>query len=159
MKSSIRSVVTAAILLFLGLSPLRAMASLRAETLDALAEALAEERGSLQQYREVIARHGAVPPFSRIVPAETRHVRALLSLYTAHGEAIPAVSPPPIAAPATLREACAEAAASEQRRVEMYDRLLAQVTEPDVRTVFLRLRAASAERHLPAFRRCVARAR
>lgn len=39
----------------------------------------------------------------------------------------------------------------------MYDRILAETSEPDVRRVLLHLQSASRDRHLPAFERCVDR--
>lgn len=39
----------------------------------------------------------------------------------------------------------------------MYDRLLDEIDDPIVRDVLLNLKEASQNRHLPAFRRCVAR--
>lgn len=41
--------------------------------------------------------------------------------------------------------------------MEMYDRLLAVVEESDCRAVLENLQAASRDRHLPAFRRCIER--
>ena len=39
----------------------------------------------------------------------------------------------------------------------MYDRILAETTEADVRRVLEHLQAASRDRHLPAFERCLQR--
>jgi nucleotide-binding universal stress UspA family protein len=39
----------------------------------------------------------------------------------------------------------------------MYERLIAQVSDPIVRRVMRRLKEASQKRHLPAFKRCLSR--
>ena len=46
---------------------------------------------------------------------------------------------------------------AEQENMAMYGWLLAATAEPDVRRVLENLQAASRDRHLPAFERCLAR--
>jgi rubrerythrin len=125
----------------------------------ALEEVLDDEYRARATYRAVLDRHGPVRPFSAIVEAEDRHVRALLPLFRRHGFPVP--EDPwrdRVEAPATLREACAAAVAAELENAAMFDRLAPVAADhPDVAAVFERLREASAERHLPAFRRCLAR--
>lgn len=125
----------------------------------ALEEVLDDEYRARATYRAVLARHGPVRPFSAIVEAEDRHVRALLPLFHRHG--LPVPEDPwadRVEAPASLRDACAAAVTAELENAAMFDRLRPVVADhPDVTEVFERLREASAERHLPAFRRCLAR--
>ncbi|MGE0478964.1 MAG: DUF2202 domain-containing protein [Phycisphaerae bacterium] len=98
-------------------------------------------------------RHGRVRPFVNIVRAEERHAEVLRLLLARHGLAAPSRGGELAVVPNTLG-ACSELAATlERENVAMYDRLLADVREPDVRAVFERLRAVSKRRHLPAFER------
>jgi rubrerythrin len=62
-----------------------------------------------------------------------------------------------VTAPASLAEACATGIEAEIENEALYARLLDRVTDPSARAVMQRLQAASRERHLPAFRRCLAR--
>jgi len=127
-------------------------------TVAALAEALQDEFKSRATYRRVIAAFGPVQPFVNIEASEGRHITALISLYERYG-----LEPPTeewegrIEAPASVTAACEAAIRGEEENAAMYERLLAVVDEPDVRAVLLRLRSASQERHLPAFRRCAER--
>jgi rubrerythrin len=133
-------------------------AQVDAPTLAAMAAALDDEYKARATYRAVLAAFGAVQPFSNIVEAEQRHAEALLALYERFGE-----TPPTdrwagrVGAPASLAEACAAAIAAELDNAAMFDRLLGTVDHPVVLTVLRNLQEASCERHLPAFRRCLAR--
>jgi hypothetical protein len=121
----------------------------------ALSSALDDEYRARATYQSVLASFGPVAPFINIAGAEQRHIDALLPLFARYG-----INPPAdrwsgqVAAPATLQQACAAGVAGEIGNYQMYDRLLTQVAEPDVRAVFMNLRNASAYRHLPAFQGC-----
>jgi rubrerythrin len=123
-----------------------------------LGAALDDEYKAEATYAAVIARFGEVRPFISIVEAERRHAGALLRQCERLG-----FLPPEnrwagkVGAPATLREACAEAIAAEVENIALYDRLLPDVVDPEVRAVLEWLQEASRDRHLPAFRRCLAR--
>lgn len=122
----------------------------------ALLEALADNRKAEATYAAVLARFGAVEPFLGIVDAERRDQEALLKLFRDHGIELPPnpyQSAPP-APPATLAEACGAGVKLEEASIAMYDRLLSQVREDDVRVVFLQFQEASRSHHLPAFRAC-----
>lgn len=129
-----------------------------ARTAEVLREALQDEYKARATYRSVIAAFGKVRPFINIVEAEDRHARALLGLFERFG-----VAPPDdtwagrVKAPGTLAEACRAAVAAEIENDAMYERLLQQVSDAEVLQVLRRLQEASRERHLPAFRRCLAR--
>lgn len=125
----------------------------------ALEEVLDDEYRARATYRAVTERYGPVRPFSAIAEAEDRHVRALLPLFHRHGFPVPEDPwADRVEAPASLRDACAAGVAAELENAAMFDRLLPVVADhPEVAEVFERLREASAERHLPAFRRCLAR--
>ena len=129
-------------------------------TAASLAEALDDEYKARATYRRVIAKFGPVRPFVNIVEAEERHIAALLRQFGRLG-----LDPPPdtwpdrIAAPATLRDACAAGVAAEIENGALYDRLIGLTRDPQARQVMAQLREASQECHLPAFRRCLARRR
>jgi rubrerythrin len=122
---------------------------------EALVMALDDEWRARATYRAVLDAYGPVAPFSRIVEAEQRHIDALLPLFARYRLPLPydrwtgRVTPPP-----TLQQACAAGVAGEIRNYQMYDALLARVSEPEAREVFVNLRNASAYRHLPAFQAC-----
>ena len=122
----------------------------------ALTVALDDELRARATYQAVIAAHGPVAPFAAIVGAEERHIAALVPLFARYGVALPPDRwSGQVAAPATLVQACEAGAAAEVANYRMYDALLAQVAEADVRTVFTHLRNASAYHHLPAFQAVV----
>jgi rubrerythrin len=125
-----------------------------ARTADALRAALQDERRARQFYTNVVAVHGQVRPFVNIVNAEERHESIITSLMQRHGVDVPAAEPTDLpAVPETLRESSALAARLERENIAMYDRLLQDVKEPDIRAAFENLRAASRNNHLPAFER------
>lgn len=126
-------------------------------TVAALSEALDDEYRARATYRAVIDRFGPVRPFVNIVEAEDRHISAL-----AQFERL-AVPPPPDSwtaramPPQSLAAACADGVQAEIENSALYDRLIAQVSDAEVRAVMRRLQEASQLRHLPAFRRCLDR--
>lgn len=109
-------------------------------------------------YHKVIQVFGPVGPFVHMIEAEQHRIEALLPLFERYGVPIPQdhwevqVQPP-----ASLVEACWPGVEAEIANAAMYDRLLASTQALDVRTVFRHLQAASRERQLLAFQRCVAR--
>jgi rubrerythrin len=127
--------------------------------LDRLSEALDDERKAIATYRGVIERFGPVRPFVNIITAEMRHAEALLGLFDRYGLPVPedAWHTAPIEVPDSLQEACRRGVEGELQNIAMYDRLLDTTPEPDVRRALQSLQAASRERHLPAFQRCLAR--
>ncbi|MHC4992754.1 MAG: ferritin-like domain-containing protein, partial [Planctomycetota bacterium] len=121
----------------------------------ALDRAIDDERHAIAFYERVIREHGERRPFSNIVHAERRHESALLSEYERLG-----LTPPPdrwagraLTVPTTFRGACDAAEFAEIENVRMYDELIAAVDDEQLCWVLRRLQWASAERHLPAFRR------
>lgn len=121
----------------------------------ALHQALDDERHARAFYRAVMDVHGVAPPFSRIIEAEGRHEAALVAELERLGASVPedrwaehAFDVPP-----TLAEACDAAIVAEVRNAEIYDALIPTIEDAQIRSVFENLRAASLERHLPAFQR------
>jgi hypothetical protein len=123
-----------------------------------LVAALDDEYMARATYAQVIADLGAVRPFTNIVEAEDRHAEALIKVFRDYGVPVPADAwPGRIARYTSLREACEAGVAAEVENAELYDRLLAGTDKADILGVYRNLRAASQERHLPAFRRCLDR--
>lgn len=123
----------------------------------ALSMALDDEYRARATYQAVLRRFGQVPPFAAIVGAEQRHIEALLSLFARYGMTPPADRwSGAVAAPASLQQACFNGVLGEIGNYKMYEQLLTQVIEPDVRATFMNLHDASAYRHLPAFQACAA---
>lgn len=117
----------------------------------AILRALADERRAEAEYATL----GSGRPLVHIARSEHQHAAELEALLRAHGAPVPPpseVAPPPTTTSA--REACALGIASERRNIALYDELLRAPLPADVRCVFERLRAMSAEHHLPAFQRC-----
>jgi rubrerythrin len=123
-----------------------------------LGDALDDEYKAEATYAAVIARFGEVRPFINIVEAERRHAAALIRQCDRLGF-VPRANrwKGKLAVPDTLRDACATAIAAEEANIALYDRLLPGIEDPQVRAVLERLQEASRQRHLPAFRRCLAR--
>jgi hypothetical protein len=107
-------------------------------------------------YLRVMADHGEVLPFRNIVKAEQYHARAVLELYAVRGLTAPANawSADNVATFPSRQAACAGGYDAEIKNIDLYDVYLAQNLPDDVRTVFTNNRAASVERHLPAFDAC-----
>jgi hypothetical protein len=106
----------------------------------------------------VVADFGEIRPFVNIRGAEARHIDALLGLFERHHLPAPANPwPGRVKRYSRVRDACADAVEAEIANGALYDRLMARTTRPDLLAVFARLKEASQDRHLPAFRRCLDR--
>ncbi|MFI4898243.1 MAG: DUF3365 domain-containing protein [Phycisphaerales bacterium JB059] len=120
-----------------------------------LDRALDDERHAIAFYDAVMRVHGERRPFSNIIRAERRHEAALLGQYERLG-----LSPPPdrwasqaFKIPESFAEVCDAAAVAEVRNLRLYEALEETIEDEQVLAVFVNLRRASAERHLPAFQR------
>ena len=123
----------------------------------ALLSALDDEYRAFTSYQAVIAKLGAVRPFSMIIRAEEQHISSLKALFDKYGVAIPE-NPylSKVAVPSTLQSACQVGVDAEIANASLYkETLLPAVKEyADITSVFTNLMNASQERHLPAFERC-----
>jgi rubrerythrin len=136
------------------------MTELSKSEIDALREALDDEYRALATYDRVIADFGPVRPFVNIREAEARHIAALSALFARYGLPLPRNAwPGKVAQFASVYAACQAGVAAEIENSRLYGRLLACTRHADVRAVYRRLQQASQLRHLPAFRRCLARRR
>ena len=123
-----------------------------------LLDALDDERKAEATYAAVIEKFGPVRPFTNIISAERRHAAAVENQMDRLGFEIPE-NPwqGRVDAPSSLAIACEQAVQAEIENVALYDRLVPLVADAKVRHVFERLRDASRDNHLPAFRRHLAR--
>jgi rubrerythrin len=136
------------------------MADLSNAEIDALREALDDEYRALATYDRVIEDFGPVRPFISIREAEARHIAALGALFERYGLPLPRNAwAGKVTRFASVHAACQAGVAAEIENSRLYARLLAQARRADIRAVFRRLQEASQLRHLPAFRRCLARRR
>jgi hypothetical protein len=122
---------------------------------DALTQAILEEYGALNLYKEVIDQLGSVAPFDQIVRAEQQHINALSRQAIKYGVAVP-TNPGLTTAPSfvTLNDACKAGVAAEIADVNLYDDLKPVVTHSDILQVFNNLQNASLNSHLPSFQAC-----
>lgn len=134
------------------------MTILKALEIQALREALDDEHHAWATYDQVISDFGEVLPFTNIREAEARHIDALRTLFVRYDVPIPA-NPWLGKVPhyPSLAAACEDGVQAEIANAALYDRLMAATDRSDILTVLENLRAASQERHLPAFRRALER--
>jgi rubrerythrin len=136
--------------------PAVAKQELNPATRTALIDALADERKAEAFYQAVIDHFGAVMPFSKIVEAERRHAGELEQLCQKYGvEFSEHSTDEKPSVPDSLKAACQASIDAENRNIALYDELIPKLEGQDVRQTFERLQAASRDRHLPAFTRCV----
>ncbi len=134
------------------------MAAIDDKESQALREALDDEYQAWATYDQVIRDFGPERPFINIREAEARHIEALRALFHRYGVDVPDNSwPGRVPRFASMREACEAGVAAEVANAALYERLMHSTTDPDILRVFRNLQRASAERHLPAFRRCMSR--
>ncbi len=127
-----------------------------AEVQAAMEEAIQDEYRAYFTYSAVVEDIEPDYPFPAIRDAEESHYTAVANLYVKRGLDVPASdwSLSNVPRYGTLVEACAAAVTGEENNIAMYDRLLALTLPDDIRSVFGNLRAASLDRHLPAFQAC-----
>lgn len=134
---------------------------LPAPVVEAMNEALADERKAKATYDAILERFGEVRPFSNIVHAEQRHIEALLPLYARYHVLVPedTTELPEVVFTEDMLGLCRIGVQAEIDNVRLYDEhLLPAVADyPDISAVMQRLRDASHDNHLPAFQRCVDR--
>jgi len=129
---------------------------LSAAVVTALNDTFQDELEAETTYLGVLGDFGDVQPFTNVVNAEVRHSESIARVFQNHGLGVPASRWTLDNVPhfGSLDEACAAAATAEQENVALYDRYLALDLPFDAKRVFENNRAASLERHLPAFQTC-----
>ena len=125
----------------------------------ALELALDDEYRAEATYAAVLERFGDIRPFINIIAAERRHAARVKGEMDRLGIAYPDQNPylGTIAAPESVTSACRQGVTAEQENIALYDRILPGIDDASVRQTLGDLQAASRERHLPAFERCIAR--
>ncbi len=144
-------------IVFLCFFPVKALpqTSLDSNTQQAMIDSINDEYRARAFYQAVIEKFGSVRPFSNIVQSENNHINLWMNIFAKYGIAVPTDSfAGNISVPDTLKDACKMGVTVEIDNVEMYDRFLGFVTQPDLKAAFTQLRQISEERHLPAFERC-----
>ncbi len=133
--------------------------SMSNQVANALFEAINDEYKARATYQYVIDTFGSIRPFINIVEAESRHIQALLPLFQKYGVPVPPDTwAQHMSQPESIMDACRAGVEAEIENTEMYDRLLKETQGyPDIQRVMRNLQRASAENHLPAFQRCLAR--
>ena len=124
--------------------------------LQAMEAAIQDEYKAQLIYAKVLDEFGPVLPFRNIIEAEARHAQALAGLFAARGYPVPESrwADDEIPVFPSVKAACQAGVVAEIENVEIYDGYLGLPLPDDVRFVFENNRAASLERHLPAFQRC-----
>ncbi|HEX6133528.1 MAG TPA: hypothetical protein VFZ24_06180 [Longimicrobiales bacterium] len=127
-----------------------------AEVLNAMATAIQDEYRAYYTYSGVVDDLEPDFPFPAIRDAEESHYTAIANLYLKRGLTVPASTWSLANVPhfTTLVSACDAGVIGETGNVAMYDGFLALTLPADVQRVFENLRAASLDRHLPAFQAC-----
>lgn len=124
------------------------------QTIEYLQLALADERKARATYAATLEKFGSVRPFSNIIQSEEQHISQLLALFARYGIAVPADTTQVGALPATLAEVCAVGVTAEIENDALYQRMIPEIQQADIKSVFTSLAQASKEKHLPAFQRC-----
>jgi rubrerythrin len=121
------------------------------QSIKAVTEALEEEYRAQATYQAIVNKFGAELPFVNILRSEAQHVTALSRQFAIHSLAVPADNwAGKVQAPATLHEAFTAAIQFEKDDAALYDRLLKEVSEPELTRVFTQLQNASLNMHLKA---------
>jgi len=121
----------------------------------ALLEALDLEYRAQARAEAAIAAFGPVRPFVGLAEAERRHVDSLIRAFERLGLDLPPNTwRGRLCPPTNLRDVCQAAVKEETEALARYDRLLAKVTDPDLRTLLEGLRDDTRSQHLPAVTRC-----
>ena len=124
--------------------------------LHAMEAAIQDEFRAELIYEKVLDKFGSVRPFVNIIGAEVRHSEALARLYVIRGLPVPESrwASDDIPVFSSMPDACRAGVVAEIENAEIYSRYLELPLPSDVRLVFENKRAASLDKHLPAFERC-----
>lgn len=146
---------------FMGM-PFQAVAedesSLDKKTKNALVAAITDEYKAKTLYSIILDKFGSQKPFSNIVEAEEKHIQMLEPLFAKYQVPVPENNwSAKVNVPESMLEACKQGVEAEIENVKMYDEILPSINQADIKEVFIYLRDASRDNHLPAFQRCVER--
>jgi hypothetical protein len=130
--------------------------SLNADVKIALNEAIQDEYKAMLFYQKTIDKFGQVMPYINIVDAEVKHQESLAKLFQNYGLAVPTSQwkDSEITTFSSVQASCANCYQAEIDNIALYDKYLSLDLPNDVRKVFENNRAASLNKHLPAFANC-----
>lgn len=122
----------------------------------ALNEAIQDEYKAMLFYQKTIDKFGQVMPYVNIVDAEVKHQQSLAKLFQNYGLEVPASQwkDSEITTFSSVQASCANCYQAEIDNIALYDKYLSLDLPDDVRKVFENNRAASLNKHLPAFANC-----
>lgn len=130
------------------------VAQLDEKTIGFLQDALADERKARATYEAVIAQFGSIRPFINIIRAEEQHIAMVKALFDKYGVSIPQDTTTVGVLPESFAEACQIGVDAEIANDALYQKMIPQIAQEDIKTVFTSLAAMSLQMHLPAFERC-----
>ncbi|MFY7912891.1 MAG: ferritin-like domain-containing protein [Emticicia sp.] len=122
----------------------------------ALNEAIQDEYKAMLFYQKTIDKFGQVTPYVNIVDAEVKHQQSLAKLFQNYGLEVPMSQwkDSEITTFSSVQASCANCYQAEIDNIALYDKYLSLDLPDDVRKVFENNRAASLNKHLPAFTNC-----
>ena len=122
----------------------------------ALNEAIQDEYKAMLFYQKTIDKFGQVMPYVNIVNAEIKHQESLAKLFEKYGLEVPKSQwkDSEITTFSSVQASCANCYQAEIDNISLYDSYLSLDLPDDVRKVFENNRAASLNKHLPAFANC-----
>ncbi|REJ79092.1 MAG: DUF2202 domain-containing protein [Acidobacteria bacterium] len=120
--------------------------------------ALNDEYKAWATYERINKSFGSPRPFLNIQRAEAKHIDRLKPIFVKYEVKVPG-NPWTDDAPefGSLLEACKAGVAGEIANRDLYNKLIESTDREDIVSVYKALQSASANNHLPAFERCVAR--
>jgi len=130
------------------------VAQLSEVTISYLNDSLADERKALATYEAVIAKQGSVRPFINIIRAEEQHISMVKALFDKYGVEIPDDTTKISSVPSSLSESCSVAVQAEIENYDLYQTMLPNIEQEDIKQIFTNLANASKYMHLPAFEKC-----
>lgn len=122
----------------------------------ALRIALYDEYAARSFHARMVEAFGPQPPFDTVVQSQERRIATLSALCQRFGVPRP-LDPFPLetaVGPSWLAN-CQRAVAGTIQSARLYESLLANIAEPEVRAAFLTLQAALLQQYLPPFRQAV----
>lgn len=130
--------------------------ALNADVKIALNEAIQDEYKAMLFYQKTIDKFGQVMSYINIVDAEVKHQESLAKLFQNYGLDVPASQwkDAEITTFSSVQASCANCYQAEIDNIALYDKYLSLDLTADVRKVFENNRAASLNKHLPAFANC-----
>lgn len=132
------------------------LSALNSDVKIALNEAIQDEYKAMLFYKKTIDKFGQVMPYINIVEAEVKHHESLANLFLKYGLAVPESQwkDSEITTFGSVQASCANCYQAEIDNITLYDKYLSLNLPDDVRKVFENNRAASLNKHLPAFANC-----